>query len=64
MKRTTLPRRCTPQELARIGVDLIEEKDIRLGCKQCGREWSPLLRKDGRLPNGYWMCPEGCNVRC
>ena len=61
-KKPILPRRCTPQELVQVGVVLIDENDIRLACMSCGRKWSPLLRKDGRLPKGYWMCPEGCNT--
>ena len=60
-RRTTRPRRCTPQELAKVGVRVLDEISIHLGCKQCGREWSPLLRRVGRMPKGYWQCPEGCN---
>lgn len=57
----TRPRRCTPTELAKVNVVLLDRKDIRLACNDCGREWSPMLRHDGRLPKGYWKCPEECN---
>jgi hypothetical protein len=53
--------------------DLLTEKRVaaeptgwsntyRLRCLQCGAEWVPELRKDGRLPTGYWRCPIGCNA--
>lgn len=59
--KTPGPRNCTTQELAKVGVVLIDRDEIRLGCCCCGREWSPNLRQDGRLFRGYWQCFEGCN---
>ncbi len=59
--KTIRPRSCTESELKKLGVVLLDEKNIRLGCSTCGRQWSPLLGKDGRLLRGYWTCPEGCN---
>ena len=59
--KATRPRCCTFDELKRVGVVLIDEHEIRLGRKECGREWSPMLRKGGRLSKGYWRCPEECN---
>jgi len=55
-------RRLTDAELARNGVRLISSPEIRLACQGCGRDWSPNLGRDGRLPKGYWLCPGGCNA--
>jgi hypothetical protein len=34
----------------------------RLVCNQCGRSWRLPSVKGGRsLPDGYWICPKGCN---
>src|SRR5262245_35933948 len=34
----------------------------RLVCNQCGRSWRlPLQKGERTLPNGYWICPKGCN---
>ena len=34
----------------------------RLVCNQCGRSWRLRLEKGVRsLPEGYWICPNGCN---
>lgn len=50
--------------------DLLAKKKIqaealaagyRITCLQCGAQWAPTLRGDGRLPTGYWRCPNGCN---
>lgn len=30
-------------------------------CQQCGQVWSPTLQTEGRLPRGWWKCPNGCN---
>ena len=38
---TIRPCRCTETELAKVGVVMIDETNIRLGCSNCGREWSP-----------------------
>jgi hypothetical protein len=42
-------------------VTLLDERRVILKCSKCGRVWSPNLREEGRLPNGYWKCPESCN---
>lgn len=51
------PRRCTEHELAKFGVELLDERSLLLGCVDCGQQWSPMLRSGGRLPRGYWKCP-------
>ena len=34
----------------------------RLVCNQCGRSWRlPIQKGERSLPNGYWICPKGCN---
>ncbi len=54
------PRRFTDADLDKAGVT-----SVRLGvlqCAQCGQIWSPLLRSGGKMPRGYWRCPNGCNA--
>lgn len=62
----------TPRERGPLA-DLLTEKKItaapdgwtrgyRITCQVCGAQWTPTLRKDGRLPTGYWRCPTGCNT--
>lgn len=31
-------------------------------CQQCGQVWSPNSPAGGRLPRGWWKCPNGCNA--
>ena len=56
------PRRCTPGQLAKVGVTIADRSSRILECLACGRRWIPLLQSGGRLPRGYWKCPyEQCN---
>ena len=57
------PRRCTQSELAKVGVELLDERGVQLRCCNCGQIWAPDLLAGGRLPRGYWKCPRGlgCN---
>ena len=45
-----------------ISAEATEGDHYRLTCLVCGAQWTPTLRKDGRLPTGYWRCPTGCNA--
>ena len=56
------PLRATPAELAKVDVKIVDAHNFWLKCTACGRSWSPNLRARGRLPRGYWQCPEGCNA--
>lgn len=47
--------------LKQHGVSLIDERRIMLQCNSCGKGWSPNIQSGGRLPKGYWKCPNGCN---
>lgn len=44
------------------GVELIDESRVHLGCSACGQVWSPNIQPGGRMPRGYWKCPNGCNL--
>jgi hypothetical protein len=58
------PSRYSEPELAKVGVEIIGDKShIRLACKHCGQNWSPNIQPGGRLPRGYWKCPNGCNSK-
>jgi hypothetical protein len=56
------PKRLTPGELKKVGVNLLDKGNIRLKCERCGMEWSPNLKEGGKLPGNYWRCPNGCNA--
>lgn len=55
------PKRFSVRELAKVGVEIRDPSRVVLGCTRCGHGWSPMLMTGGRLPRGYWKCPEGCN---
>lgn len=59
--RPRRPRSCTDRELSKVGVQLTDDQYLILHCVQCGQGWSPNLRRGGKLPYGYWRCPNGCN---
>ena len=49
-----------------VTVSLRKARISRIGpglyrCNQCGETWSPNLMHGGRLPKGWWRCPNGCN---
>ncbi len=56
------PKRITRGELNKVGVHLIDQRNVRLECKTCGGKWSPNLQEGGRLPKDWWKCPNGCNA--
>lgn len=47
--------------LKKVDVILEDPERIMLTCEHCGTSWSPDLGEKGRLPRGYWKCPNGCN---
>jgi serine/threonine protein kinase len=55
------PRRFSKRELARVGVQITDPQGIVMHCSRCGQGWSPNLRSGGKLPRGYWKCPNRCN---
>lgn len=55
------PKQCSEAELERAGVLLLSSNSIWLECKDCEVRWSPNMLPGGRLPKGYWLCPNGCN---
>ena len=60
--RRIRPSRCTIGQLDRVGVDLIDEYMPLLGCQECGHRWRPNILGGGKMPRGYWKCPENCNA--
>lgn len=57
------PNRFTEQELRKFSVQILDHHTLHLRCEQCGQIWAPNLGAGGRLPRGYWHCPNGCNSR-
>ena len=46
-------------------LDEDEELDRRHGvyrCLDCGQAWVLNIRPGGRTPEGWWKCPNGCNM--
>jgi hypothetical protein len=56
------PKHLTERELHKFSVEIIDKHSMRLRCEKCGEVWSPNLGTLGRLPSGYWRCPNGCNI--
>lgn len=59
--RRLRPRSFTKRELAKVDVDLANPHSRILCCKKCYRAWIPMIQIGGKLPRGYWKCPEGCH---
>jgi hypothetical protein len=55
------PRYMSGPQLAHLGIKLLNKHDLLLQCMDCSETWSPILDKKGHLPEGYWICPNGCN---
>jgi hypothetical protein len=55
------PRHYSPAELKKFGVTVVEEQKVILNCDKCGQGWSPNIQPGGKMPRGYWKCPNGCN---
>jgi hypothetical protein len=55
------PRRCTEGQLRKVGVTLCDPRRLVLECDACSQIWSPMLLPGGRLPRGYWKCPNACH---
>jgi len=50
-------------DLARAGVEVVDESRLLLRCRACGSVWSPMLEPDGGgLPVMFRRCPVGCNI--
>jgi hypothetical protein len=56
------PLRFTGPELAKFGVAIMDRRNLSLACEKCGQRWWPMLRRGGKLPRGYWRCPNRCNA--
>jgi hypothetical protein len=56
------PRRMSHVQLARLGIDVLNRYDLLLKCINCGETWSPHPDAHSRLPAGYWICPNKCNL--
>lgn len=55
------PRTCAESELAKVGVKMAGHSHVRLKCEGCGQTWAQNILSGGRMPRGYWKCPDGCN---
>ena len=55
------PHRFNERQLAKVGVRIVSLHNLILACESCRQAWSPMLRRGGKMPAGYWKCPNGCN---
>jgi hypothetical protein len=56
------PKKYSRTELARVGVEAVDSSNPKLRCMGCGQTWSLNIQTGGRMSNGYWRCPNRCNV--
>lgn len=61
LKCKSRPRSCTPRELKKFGVEIVDVPGHWLRCAECQKFWSPMIQRGGKNPRGYWKCPNGCN---
>ena len=62
IRRKRGPRRHSQSEYRRVGIECIDKDRLWFRGLTCGCRWSPNLLRGGRLPRGYWKCPEyECN---
>ena len=47
--------------LKRKGVILDDPERTTLRCAECNDWWCVNYKSGGKLPRGYWRCPNGCN---
>lgn len=60
-QRRKRPADASAPELKKVGVTILNEHPLELECDNCKHVWWPNLQEGGRLPRGYWKCPDGCN---
>jgi hypothetical protein len=49
------------KSMKRTGLRVMKFSPLRLFCRECCTDWQPKKLPGGKLPNGYWRCPNGCN---
>jgi hypothetical protein len=47
----------TVHSLAGVGVTLLSSDPLELQCNKCKSVWQPGRLSSGRLPPGWWKCP-------
>jgi transposase len=43
-------------------VTVTDPSRMTVTCNECGTAWSPNIQPGGRLPRGWWRCPNECNA--
>ncbi len=54
-------RRLLGEQMAKLGVRLLNKYGWALQCEACEAAWRPQPAADGALPRGFWRCPNRCN---
>lgn len=50
------------RKLAQKRLSFLVGPGLTLKCDTCGVTWRPETKGRQRLPKGYWICPNGCNL--
>lgn len=61
MPKSKIVVRFNESSLEMVNVKIVDKTEIVLKCKTCNLTWSPNKQTNGRLPRGWWKCPNGCN---
>jgi hypothetical protein len=56
------PRYFSEGQLSKVGVEIVDKYRIILACRECDMAWAVNVLSDGKLPKGYWHCPQGCKM--
>ena len=63
MSEKKQPTHFNARQLHKFSVEIADPHSTCVcGARSGGQVWSPNLGAGGRLPNGYWRCPNGCNT--
>jgi hypothetical protein len=54
-------RHASEVHMARLGARVFNADELELQCVTCQQIWRLELDEDGKLPFGYWICPNRCN---
>lgn len=55
------PKYFSEYQVSKAGVELVDESRMLFQCNNCGKFWFIMSGGKKRLPNGYYLCPNGCN---
>jgi len=60
--RSGLSREAVSMMRARAGATIALGGGVALRCPQCRASWGPCRIINGRMPERWWQCPNGCDM--